>query len=40
MTEIQLKNIVDRMGADPDTKKDGDETTNKDGVRISKFSKW
>ncbi len=24
MTEIQLKNIVDRMGADPDTKTDGD----------------
>ena len=39
MTEIQLKNIVDRMGADPDTKTDGDETTVKDGVRISKFSK-
>jgi hypothetical protein len=39
MTEIQLKNIVDRMGADPDTKTDGDETTIKDGHRISKFSK-
>ncbi len=39
MTEIQLKNIVDRMGANPDTKTDGDETTIKDGVRISKFSK-
>ncbi len=39
MTEIQLKNIVDRMGADPDTKTDGDETTIKDGLRISKFSK-
>jgi hypothetical protein len=39
MTEIQLKNIVDRMGADPDTKTDGDETTIKDGVRISKLSK-
>ena len=38
MTEIQLKNIVDRMGADPDTKTDGDETTIKNGVRISKFS--
>lgn len=39
MTEIQLKNIVDRMGTDPDTKTDGDETTIKDGLRISKFSK-
>jgi hypothetical protein len=39
MTEIQLKNIVDRMGADPDTKTDGDETTVKDGIRISKFFK-
>ncbi len=39
MTEIQLKNIVDRMGANPDTKTDGDETTVKDGIRISKFSK-
>ncbi len=39
MTEIQLKNIVDRMGADPDTKTDGDETTVKDGIRISKFPK-
>ncbi len=39
MTEIQLKSIVDRMGADPDTKTDGDETTVKDGIRISKFSK-
>jgi hypothetical protein len=39
MTEIQLKNIIDRMGADPDTKTDGDETTVKDGIRISKFSK-
>ena len=39
MTEIQLKNIVYRMDADPDTKTDGDETTIKDGVRISKFSK-
>jgi len=39
MTEIQLKNIVDRMGSDPDTKTDGDETTIKDGNRISKFSK-
>jgi hypothetical protein len=39
MTEIQLKNIVDRMGANPDTKTDGDETTIKDGVRMSKFSK-
>jgi hypothetical protein len=39
MTEIQLKNIVDRMGSDPDTKTDGDETTIKNGNRISKFSK-
>ncbi len=39
MTEIQLKNIVDRMGFDLDTKTDGDETTIKDGDRISKFSK-
>jgi hypothetical protein len=39
MTEMQLKNIVDRMGADPDTKTDKGETTIKDGVRISKFSK-
>jgi len=39
MTEIQLKNIVDRMGSDPDTKTDGDETTIKDGNKISKFSK-
>ncbi len=31
MTEIQLKNIVDRMGADPDTKTDGDETTVNQG---------
>jgi hypothetical protein len=38
MTEIQLKNIVDRMGADPDTKTDGDETTVKDSIGISKFS--
>ena len=27
------------MGADSDTKTDGDETTIKDGCRISKFSK-
>jgi hypothetical protein len=39
MTEIQLKNIVERMGADPDTNTDGVETTVKDGIRISKFSK-
>ncbi len=39
MTDIQLKNIVDRMSVDPDTKTDGDETTVKDGIRISKFSK-
>ena len=39
MIEIQLKNIVDRMGANPDTKTDGDETIIKDGMRISKFSK-
>ncbi len=34
MTEIQLKNIVDRLGGT-----DGDEFTIKDGIKVSKFSK-
>ena len=39
MTEIQLKNIVERLqGEDEDTKTDGDETMTKDGITISKFS--
>ncbi len=39
MTEIQLKNIVERLKSDEkDTKTDGDETMVKSGVNISKFS--
>ena len=39
MTEIQLKNIVERLqGEEKDTKTDGDETMVKGGVTISKFS--
>jgi hypothetical protein len=39
MTEIQLKNIVERLqGEEKDTKTDGDETMVKDGITISKFS--
>ena len=39
MTEIQLKNIVERLqGEEKDTKTDGDETMTKDGITISKFS--
>ena len=38
MTEIQLKNIVERLQMEEkDTKTDGDETMIKDGVVISKF---
>jgi hypothetical protein len=39
MTEIQLKNIVDRLGKESVTGTDGDEFTIKDGIKISKFSK-
>ncbi len=39
MTEIQLKNIVERLGKDTVTGTDGDEFTVKDDIRISKFSK-
>jgi hypothetical protein len=39
MTEIQLKNIVDRMGKEFTTGTDGDEFTIKDGIKVSKFSK-
>ena len=39
MTEIQLKNIVDRMGKESTTGTDGDEFTIKDGIKVSKFSK-
>ena len=38
MTEIQLKNIVERLWKDTVTGTDGDEFTVKDGIRISKFS--
>ncbi len=39
MTEIQLKNIVERLqGDEKATKTDGDETMVKDGITISKFS--
>ena len=39
MTEIQLKNIVDRLQSEKkDTKTDGDETMVHNGVVISKFS--
>jgi len=39
MTEIQLKNIVDRLQSEKkDTKTDGDETMIHNGVIISKFS--
>jgi hypothetical protein len=39
MTEIQLKNIVDRLQSEKkDTKTDGDETMVYNGVVISKFS--
>jgi hypothetical protein len=39
MTEIQLKNIVERLQSEEnDTKTDGDETMIKNGVTISKFS--
>jgi hypothetical protein len=39
MTEIQLKNIVDRLGKESVTGTDGDEFTTKDGIKISKFYK-
>jgi hypothetical protein len=39
MTEIQLKNIVDRLGKETVTGTDGDEFTMKDGIKVSKFSK-
>ncbi len=39
MTEIQLKNIVDRLGKESTTGTDGDEFTIKDGIKVSKFSK-
>jgi hypothetical protein len=39
MTEIQLKNIVDRLGKETVTGTDGDEFTIKDGIKVSKFSK-
>jgi hypothetical protein len=40
MTEIQLKNIVERLQMEEkDTKTDGDETMLKDGVIICKFSR-
>jgi hypothetical protein len=39
MTEIQLKNIVERLQKDEkDTKTDDDETMVKNGVTVSKFS--
>jgi hypothetical protein len=41
MTEIQLKNIVERLQGeekDTKTKTDGDETMTKEGITISKFS--
>ncbi len=39
MTEIQLKNIVERLkGDEKETKTDGDETMVKNGIIISKFS--
>jgi hypothetical protein len=39
MTEIQLKNIVERLkSSEKDTRTDGDETMVKNGVTISKFS--
>ena len=39
MTEIQLKNIVDRLQSEKkDAKTDGDETMVYNGVVISKFS--
>ena len=39
MTEIQLKNIVDRLGKESTTGTDGDEFTIKEGIKVSKFSK-
>jgi hypothetical protein len=39
MTEIQLKNIVDRLGKETVSGTDGDEFTIKDGIKVSKFSK-
>ncbi len=39
MTEIQLKNIVDRLGKESVTGTDGDEFIIKDGIKISKFAK-
>ncbi len=39
MTEIQLKNIMDRLGKETVTGTDGDEFTIKDGIKVSKFSK-
>jgi hypothetical protein len=39
MTEIQLKNIVDRKGKESTTGTDGEEFTIKDGIKVSKFSK-
>ena len=39
MTEIQLKNIVDRMGKESTTGTDGDEFTIKDGIKSVSFPK-
>jgi hypothetical protein len=39
MTEIQLKNIVDRLGKESVTGTDGSEFTIKYGIKINKFSK-
>ncbi len=39
MTEIQLKNIVDRLGKESTAGTDGDEFTIKDGIKVRKFSK-
>jgi hypothetical protein len=39
MTEIQLKNIVERLKSnEKETNTDGDETMVKNGVTITKFS--
>ncbi len=38
MTEIQLKNIVERLKSDEKETKSDDETMVKNGVIISKFS--
>jgi hypothetical protein len=39
MTEIQLKNIVDRLGRESTTGTDGDDFNIKNGIKVSKFSK-